>query len=253
MNAGVWIGIVGGIIGLLVGVGAVVATAGKEGIIIGAGMLIIFGAMFYLFYRLFFKPILTTNRLQKTGISARAIILEVNDTGVTVNNSPQIKLKLEVKNSFGQKYTTQLRTLVSRLNPGAFRPGMEMAVKVDPKNEMNVVIDYTGQSAATVSQPNEAALQAQIMKEQEEGQAISATGKSARAIIKKHTWLGVNINGNNPYIELELEILPEHSVSFSGKTKGVIAEASVLKYQPGQEIYVKYDLYDNSKIVIDHS
>ncbi|MEO5945539.1 MAG: hypothetical protein ABIP79_01895 [Chitinophagaceae bacterium] len=253
MNAGVWIGIIGGIIGLLVGVGAVVATAGETGIYMGAGMLVIFGGMFYLFYRLFFKPMFTTNRLQKTGISAKATILEVNDTGVTVNNSPQIKLKLEVKNSFGQKYTTQLRTLVSRLNPGAFRPGMEIAVKVDPKNEMNVVIDYMGQSAANTDQPNEAALQAQLMKEQEEGQAISASGKSARAIIKKHTWLGINLNGNNPYVELELEVLPEQSVSFSGKTKGVIAEASIPKFQPGQEIYVKYDLYDNSKIVIDHS
>ena len=29
-------------------------------------------------------------------------------------------------------------------------------------------------------------------------------------------------------------MLPEHSVSFSGKTKGVIAEASIPKYQPGQ-------------------
>ena len=253
MNAGIWIGIFGGVIGLLVGISAVVTTGGKEGIYIGAGMLVLFGGMFYLFYRLFFKPMLNTNRLQKTGISARAIILEVNDTGVTVNNSPQIKLKLEVKNSFGQKYTTQIRTLVSRLNPGAFRPGMEIPVKVDPKNEMNVVIDYNGQSVAPVNHPDETAIQAQLMKEQEEGKAISASGKSARAIIKKHTWLGVNVNGNNPYIELELEVLPEHSVSFSGKTKGVIAEASIPKYQPGQEIYVKYDLYDNSKIVIDHS
>ena len=37
----------------------------------------------------------------------------------------------------------------------------------------------------------------------------------------------------------------KRQVSFSGKTKGVIAEASIPKYQPGQEIYVKYDLYDN--------
>lgn len=253
MNAGAWIGIVGGIIGLLVGVAAVVTTAGQSGIYIGAGMLLFFGGMFYLFYRLFFKSIINTKRLQKTGIPAKATILEVNDTGVTINNSPQVKLKLEVKNSFGQKYTTQIRALVPRLNPGAFRPGMEIAVKVDPKNEMNVAIDYTGQSSAGINQPNEAAIQAQLMKEQEEGQAISASGKSARAIIKNYTWLGVNVNGNNPYVELELEILPEHSASFSGKTKGVIAEASVPKYQPGKEIYVKYDLYDNSKIVIDHS
>jgi hypothetical protein len=61
------------------------------------------------------------------------------------------------------------------------------------------------------------------------------------------------VNGNNPYAELELEVLPDLSPAFSAKTKGVIAETSIPKYQPGQEIFVKYDLYDSNKVVIDHS
>jgi hypothetical protein len=48
-------------------------------------------------------------------------------------------------------------------------------------------------------------------------------------------------------------VLPDQYPSFHGKAKGVIAEASVPKYQPGQVIHVKYDLYDNSKVAIDHS
>lgn len=253
MNAGIWIGIIAGIIGIVVAFFAVATTAGSKGIGIGIGMLLLFAGVFFLIYRTFLKPLLNTGRLQKTGISGKATILEVNDTGVTINNSPQVKLKLEVKRSHGQKYTTTTKALVSRINPGAFQSGMEIAVKIDPKNEMNVVIDYSGGAATNTPSVNEAAIQAQLMKEQEEGQVISNTGKSARAIIKKYSWLGVNVNGNNPYVELELEILPEHSVAFSGKAKGVIAEASVPKYQPGQEIFVKYDYYDNSKVVIDHS
>ena len=50
MNAGIWIAIIGGLIGLLVGIGAVVATAGSTGIYIGLGMLLLFGGMFFLFY-----------------------------------------------------------------------------------------------------------------------------------------------------------------------------------------------------------
>ncbi len=255
MNTGAWIGIIGGIIGLLAGVVAVIATAGQQGIYFGIGMLILFGGVFYLIFRVFFKPMINANRLQKTGIPGTARILEVRDTGVTINNNPQVKLVLEVKNSFGQKYTTQCRVLVSRINPGAYQPGMEVAVKIDPKNEQNVVIDFSDNTTTTSSfaQPNEPVIQAEILKMQEENQALLLTGKPARAIIKKYTWLGVNVNGNNPYAELEIEVLPEHSSSFSAKTKGVIAEASVPKYQPGKEIFVKYDLYDNSKVVIDHS
>ncbi len=257
MNAGIWIGIIGGIIGLIAGVTAVVATAGSMGIYMGAGMLLLFGGMFYLFYRLFFKPMINAGRLQKTGIPGKARILEVRDTGVTINNNPQVKLILEVKNSFGQKYTTQCRVLVSRINPGAYMPGMEVPVKIDPKNEMNVVLDFSGttstSAAAATSQTNEAALRAELEQMQKDNEAISASGRPARAIIKKYTWLGVNVNGNNPYVELEMEVLPDSLPSFSGKAKGVIAEASVPKYQPGQEIFVKYDLYDNSKLCIDHS
>ncbi len=258
LNKSAWIGIIGGIIGLLAGVIAVIATAGSMGIYMGVGMLVLFGGMFYLFYRLFFKPIINASRLQKTGLPGTARILEVRDTGVTINNNPQVKLKLEVKTSFGQKYTTESRVLVSRINPNAYSPGMEIPVKIDPKNEMNVVIDFSGiQALTTAGIPQAGAdmllLKADLEQMQKDNAAILVSGKPARAIIKKTTLLGANVNGNNPYVELELEVLPDNYPSFPGKAKGVIAEASLPKYQPGCTIFVKYDMYDNGKVVVEHS
>jgi len=134
---------------------------------------------------------------------------------------------------------------------------MEVPVKIDPQNEQNVVLDYSQNRPATANnmftRQNTDALKIELEQMQKENEAILMSGRSARAIIKKYTWLGVNVNGNNPYVELEIEVLPEASASFSSKVKGVIAELSVEKYQPGKEIYVKYDLYDNSKVAIDHS
>lgn len=257
MNAGAWIGIIGGIVGLLVGIVAVLMTAGQTGIYITMGILVFLGGMGFLFYKLVFGPMLNASRLRKTGIPGKALIMEVRDTGVTVNNNPQIKLILEVKNSFGQKYTTSCRILISRLQPGLFQPGMEVPVLIDPKNEKNVIVDLRAkQNTATspaFSMQDATGLKTELEQMQKEHDSIRLSGRSARAIIKKYTWLGMYVNGNNPYAEIELEVLPETSPSFSGKTKGVIAEASLEKYQPGKEIFVKYDLYDNAKIVIDHS
>jgi hypothetical protein len=260
LNAGVWIGIIGGIAGLLIGIAAVVMTAGPSGLWIAMIMLLFFGGMFYLFYRLFFKPMINARRLQKVGLSGKAKILEVKDTGVTINNNPQVKLILEVKGSLGQRYNTQCRVLVSRINPWAYQPGMEVPVKIDPKNELNVVIDTSGNvnnflSAVNPATPafNTTALTAELEQLQKENDAILLAGHSARAIVKKYNWLGINVNGNNPYVELEVEVLPAHLSSFGGKVKGVIAEASIPKFQPGEEIMVKYDYYDNSKITIEHS
>jgi len=265
MNAGVWIGLIGGLVGLAVGIAAVIATADATGYYVSGGILLLIVGMGFLFYKIFFGPMLNAARLRKTGLPGKARILEVRETGVTINNRPQMKLILEVKNNLGQTYTTHCRVLLSFANPWAYQPGMELPVKIDPKNEKNVVIDTDAgaQTAATATgfnnplnqtqAVNTAALQAELGQMQKDNEAILASGKPARAIIKKYTWLGIYVNGNNPYVELELEVLPELMPSFSGKARGVIAETSVQKYQPGNEIFVKYDLYDNSKVSIDHS
>jgi len=264
MNIWAWIGIGGGIAGFLIGILSVVMTVpGSTGIYITIGMVALFGGMGLLFYKLIFGPMLNAARLQKTGLPGKAIITAVNDTGVTINNNPQVKLTLDVKNNFGQRYSTVCRVLVSRINPFVYQPGMEVPVKIDPKNEKNVIVDFSDTASNTSSAFNQNSnnysqvdignLKTELENLQKENDAISLSGRSARAIVKKYTWLGSYVNGKNPFVELELEILPQASPAFSGKAKGVIAETSVEKYQPGKEIYVKYDLYDNAKVVIDHS
>ena len=259
MNAGIWIGLIGGLIGITVAIGSVLTNGGSSGIYMAAGIMLVFGGMFYLFYRLFFAPMILASRLRKTGIPGKAVIKEVHDTGVTINNSPQVKLVLDVKNSFGQVYTATVRTLISRLQPQMYQAGMTIPVLIDPKDENKMVIDYSGgkQSSRPVTSLSdsggESKLKAELMKQQQEEDAIRLTGKSARAIIKKYTWLGLYINGNNPYAEMEIEVLPEDGPAFEAKVKGAISEQSVAKYQPGKEIFVKYDQYDKGKVAIDHS
>lgn len=260
MNNWAWVGIGLGIAGMMVGVYSAIAAGGGFGFIFVG----VFVLVFFIIWRTFVGPMVNASRLQKTGVPATAKILEVKDTGVTINNNPQVKLVLEIKNSFGQKYTATCRTLVSRINPFAFQPGMQIGVKVDPKNEQNVVVDYSGStssSAATASaggaghftQADESKLKEELEKWQANHNAIIASGRPARAIIKKYTWLGAYVNGQNPYVEMEVEVLPDSAPAFSATIRGVIAETSIEKYQPGKEVFVKYDFYDNSKVTIDHS
>ncbi|MGB4845823.1 MAG: hypothetical protein WBP16_15265 [Ferruginibacter sp.] len=257
MNAGAWIGIIGGVIGIAVAIVSVLTTTGQEGIYIAAGILLMGIGMFYLFYKLLFAPMILANRLRKTGIPRKAVIKEVRDTGVTINNSPQVKLLLELKNSLGQRYTTTIRTLVSRLQPNLYQSGMTIPVLVDPEDENKLVIDFEGKfesnSRSSLSSAEESRLKDELMKLQQHNDALSISGKSARAIVKKYTWLGVNINGNNPYAELKIEVMPDDAPAFGATVKGAIKEESVPKYQPGEEIFVKYDRYDLKKVAIDHS
>ncbi len=258
MNAGTWIGLAGGLIGIIVAIVSALTVGGSFGIYIVAGILIVFGGMFFLFYKLFFQQMILASRLQKTGLPGKATIKEVHDTGVTINYSPQVRLVLDVKNSFGQIYTTSVKTLVSRIQPNMYQPGMVVPVKIDPKNEKNVIIDFSGSGVQQTTQPayNTAqvnSIKDELMKLQQDGDTIRLTGRSARAVVKKYTWLGVNVNGNNPYAELEIEVMPDDAPAFQSKVKGAISEQSVGKYQPGQEIFVKYDPDDKDKVTLDHS
>ena len=135
------IGIIGGILAVLIAVYAVLRSGGPGSIYIAIGMIVVFGSLGFFFYKLLWRPRFNTRRLQQTGIPGKAKILEVHDTNITVNNNPQIKLMLEVKNNFDQVYNTSCRMIISRLKPNLFQPGMEVLVKIDPKNEKNVIID----------------------------------------------------------------------------------------------------------------
>jgi hypothetical protein len=207
-------------------------------------------------YWFVFRSIFGQNKLLKTGVSARAVIKQVSDTGVTVNNNPQIKLLLEVSPPTGAPYLVETKTIISRLQPGMYQPGMEIAVKVDPNNKDKVAVDPTGGAGGggfSGSMMTMQEAEAMLRKINDESTKLMAYGESSRAIVTGYQWLGVYVNGNNPFVSLDLEVLPETRSSFKAKAKGVISEQSVPKFQPGEEIYVKFDPNDISKVTIEHS
>jgi hypothetical protein len=135
------IGIIGGIGGVLFGVFAVLRSGDPGKVQIAVAMVVVFGAMGFLLYKFLWQPRFNVRRLQKDGIPGKAKILEVIETNITVNNNPQIKLVMELKNKSGEFYNAQCKTVVSRKSPVFFQPGKEVKVKIDPDNEKNVIID----------------------------------------------------------------------------------------------------------------
>ncbi len=247
------IGLIIGLLGGLAGIVVAVISAPIMGSIFALIFILVFGGVYWSVFR----PMMIQSRLLKTGLSAKAVIKELSDTGVTVNNAPQVKLVLEVFPPMGAPYLVETKMLISRLQTSMFQPGMELAVKIDPDDKSKVAVDFSagaaygaGSSSAGMNQ-QEAELM--LKKVNEENMKISALGESSRAIVTNYKWLGVYVNGNNPFVSLDLEVLPESRRSFKANAKGVIAEQSVSKFQPGEEIFVKFDPNDTSKVTIEHS
>ena len=96
-------------------------------------LVIVIAAMRPLF-RAFFPPNI------KDGITAEAEVLEVRDTGTTINDDPQIALLLEVRPCMGAVFQAELKTLVSRLEVANYRPGCKAVVLYDPANPKRMVL-----------------------------------------------------------------------------------------------------------------
>jgi hypothetical protein len=79
-------------------------------------------------------------RLLQAGESAAAVILELRDTGVTVNGNPQVELVLDVLPPNRSPFRATARTMISRLQTSQVQPGMQVLVKYDPNDLSKVAL-----------------------------------------------------------------------------------------------------------------
>ncbi len=122
--------------GIYVSASASLASGNNEaflmGVIFPVGMLL----FFIIVFGLAFKPLITSKlangkmrkQLKMTGVKGTAIVVSVQDTGITVNNSPFAKITIEVKPGV----TAQFSATVGRLNIP--REGDTIEVVYDPSN-----------------------------------------------------------------------------------------------------------------------
>ncbi|HEX5037928.1 MAG TPA: hypothetical protein VFX30_12285 [bacterium] len=255
---GLIVGLLGGLFGLIVAIGVAPVT----GLITAIPIVVVF----FFVYKSFIGPLFRAEKLLKEGEPGTALIKSVSDTGVTINNAPQVKIVLEVRPKFKPPYEATTKVLVSRIRPDYYRPGMTVAVRINPKNPNEVVIDPSGGADAGASQSlggspraggPSGVTEAQAIQTATEfeafNQRLTASGESALAKIMQATPMGFTVNGNNPAMELLVEVEPAGKPKFLGRAQGVIAEASVPKYQPGKSIYVKFDPADTTRVAIDRS
>lgn len=272
-NIGIAIGILGGLIGMAV---AIAASP-------------IFGSIFSLFFILIFGFVFggmflrnrKNKQLLENGRQANGKIIEMWDTGVTINNQPQVGMVIEVSPQTGMPFKSEVKLVISRLQTAYYQVGVNCVVRYDPNNTKTVAIESIGGNigSQTVSsggynsysnQYNDSSNQnfqgssyfpgkspAQIEEDLKtidlEVKRIIQIGTECRAIIKNCDFTNVYVNGENPLNAFILEVIPDNQPAYEAKCFGVVLAKSVQKYQPGKQIWVKYDPSDKNKVTLSHS
>jgi len=78
--------------------------------------------------------------LMTTGIVGQATVDSINDTGVTVNDNPQVEFVLDVTLPGREPYKASLTQVVSRLAIAGFQPGATVPVRVSPDDPQVLMI-----------------------------------------------------------------------------------------------------------------
>jgi hypothetical protein len=79
--------------------------------------------------------------LRKTGQPAKATILKISDTGVTINDDPVALLDVEVHPAKGAPFRARTKCQISRLEVPQFQPGQTIPVLYDPADHTRVGVD----------------------------------------------------------------------------------------------------------------
>jgi hypothetical protein len=81
------------------------------------------------------------SRILARGIPATATILQIWETGVRINDCPQVGFQIQVMPPSGVPYTTQTTLVVSQLAIPRIQPGAVVPAKFDPANPNDVALE----------------------------------------------------------------------------------------------------------------
>jgi len=271
---GLILGLVGGVIGLGAAIfGVVIAFSvmpGNSGfvsfipIISGVAVILIVPLVLGVVFLKIIRPMFQANALLKTGEPAQARVLRLWDTGVTLNDSPQVGLLLEVQRQNYPAYQVETKTFVSRLQTSQFQPGAMLNVRVDRADPNKIAVESINAAQQYYNQPyyQQSFAQQQAQAQQAEemmrqidafNRSVAAVGEPAQALILRSWEMGINVNGNNPALGLWLEVRPNNRAPFQAEAKGIVSGYSLAKFQPGQTVQVRFDPNDNTRVAIEHS
>lgn len=107
----------------------------------------ILGGTGFMMYKAFgstFKGMASNRNVMQTGVSAPAVILSVQDTGVTMNDNPQARIRLRVMPMGGDAFEAEVTQIVGRFQVAMLVPNASVMVKYDPNDKTKVAIESYG-------------------------------------------------------------------------------------------------------------
>ncbi len=193
------------------------------------------------------------NALLQNGVSAPATIVDIQDTGLRVNDQPQARVTLQVTPADRAPFQAVIKQVFSPFDLGSLVPGGAATVRFDPNDTSKLTIDSLGGGAAgggAMSAASQQQLQNSMMAQDQYYASLRQTGVEATATILTSTNLNIR-NDNVAWVfRLTFDVAAPTGEHFQSETQAAIVDASQYKYQPGKQVIVRYDPTNKSQAAL---
>jgi hypothetical protein len=237
------------------------------------GFIITFACMFpigigiLLWAKAVSRQVAENNRLLETGMEGTASILSLRQTGMYVNNQPQVEMELQIDAPRHGSYKATKKQIVPLILLGRLSGGLPLAVKVDPADRNKFAIDWEGQPSGMIPAPGPAPVGWDALRAEESPVATAAPPSPAVAAADKARILATGIAGKGTVLEsafaneMDAENQPVYTLTFQievpgrppmhGRAKTGVPLDRIARLQPGDSVALKVDPNNPASMAID--
>ena len=227
----------------------------ESGFMLTAGILGAVGLGLLFWGRKWRKAAVEADRIRTQGVAGTATITGMRQTGVTLNEQPQIELQLSVSTEMHGAYPVTLKEYVPLMLLGTLSSGRPLPVKVDPANPQRVIIEWEnagGMGAPMAGMPVGAMPVAQPQGSPAEiKKRLLDTGVAGTAKVISSAPTGQTDSEGRPVYSMMLEIqVPGHPAMQGPAMVGIPSERAE-QLEPGDSVPIKADASNPSMMAVD--
>lgn len=226
----------------------------RSGFYLTAGILGGVALLLLLWARKWSRGYQEATRLKATGIGGQARILNMRQTGVFLNEQPQVELGLEVTTPVHGAYQTTIKEYVPLMLLGTLSSG-HLPVKVDPMNQNNLVIEW--ESAMSGGMPGMPPAQAgdttqtDPQAREAEKQRLLREGVGGTAHVISSTPTGQTDNVGRPVYNLMMRIEVPGRAPMQGPALVGVPQERASQLEAGDTVAIKVDPNNPTNMAVD--
>lgn len=247
--------------GVFLVLGLVLPTAGGAMFLTGA-ILGVTGLLLAMWARRWQRGFAEAQRIKATGVPGSARIVGMRQTGVTMNEQPQIELNLEVTTSMQGPYQVVMKEYVPLMLIGTLSSGAPLPVKVDPANPNTVIIEWENAfggglsgapaiaGAGTMPPANADSSQMDPGLRQAEKERLLESGIQGTATVLSSRATGQTDSEGRPVYDLMLRIEIPGQQPMRGPSRTGVPPERVDRLEAGDTVTIKADPANPSSMTI---